>query len=144
MEHASRPSPSLNGEPRLTAQVPTTHERNTASLQMTTQRHERTPIDTNLSLTCKRHVPSRICSHCCELHPRFDQKPASDCEARFGLHDQTVNCRKQRLDRNDTTSKSCKYIGLTSTTMGSQISNKICFERRTVKKRVLNRFWIKH
>ena len=58
----------------LTAQVPTTHEWNTASLQLSTRRQERTPLDTTLSLTCKRGVAHRICSRNSELHPRFDQK----------------------------------------------------------------------
>ena len=143
MEHASRPSPSLNGEPRLTAQVPTTHELNTASLQLPTQRQERTPIDTNLSLMCKRHVPSRLCSHCCELHPRFDQKPASDCEARFGLHDQTVTVSNRAWTKTTQPQKLQVHKPYVNNN-GIQISNKICFERRTVKTLVLNRFWIKH
>ena len=80
--------------------------------QVSTQRQERTTIDTNLSLTCKRYVAHRICSRCSELHPRFDQKllthqdfcmlltanPAS--AARPDGH-----CRKPRLDRNDSASK---------------------------------------
>ena len=73
LEHTRRLSLSLNDKPRLTAQLPTTHEWNTASLQLSTQRQERTPIDTTLSLTCKRCVAHRICSRCSGLHPRFDQ-----------------------------------------------------------------------
>ena len=74
MEHTRRLSLSFNDEPHLTAQVPTTHEWNTASLQFSTRRQERTPVDTTLSLTCKRRVDHRICSRSSELHPRFDQK----------------------------------------------------------------------
>ena len=60
--------------PHRHTQAPTTLERNTAPLQLSTQRQERTPIDTNLSLTCKQFAAHRICSRCYELHPRFDQK----------------------------------------------------------------------
>ena len=112
VEHARRSSFSLNDKPCVTAQAPTTSERNTASLQVSTQRQGRTAIDTTLSLTCKRYVAHCICSRCSELHPRFDQKlvthqdfcmlltanPAS--AARPDGH-----CRKPRLDRNDSASK---------------------------------------
>ena len=64
-------------------------------------------------------------------------KPALDCTIRRWLSATALGPKRRNL-------KSCKDTNSPSTTMGSQISNKICFERRTVKTLVLNCFWIKH
>ena len=103
LEHTRRLSLSLNDKPRLTAQVPTTHEWNTASLQLSTRRQERTPIDTTLSLTCKRCVGHRICSRCSGLHPRFDHSCSNikisllQTASLASLQDQTVIVESRAL-----------------------------------------------
>ena len=75
------------------------------------QRQERTPIDTTLSLTCKRCVAHRICSRNSELHPRFDRNLLAHQDlfllqtANLALlRDQTVISRTPRFDRNGSTS----------------------------------------
>ena len=143
MEHTRRLSLSLNDKPRLTAQVPTTHEWNTASLQLSTRRQERTPIDTTLSLTCKRGVAHRICSRCYDLHPRFDRNLLTNQDFFLlqtanlaSLHDQTVIVERRAL----TETAQHEQLQSPATTTMAQIVQHDLIERSTMR----NRLWIKH
>ena len=133
MEHARGPSFSLNGEPRLNAQVRTTHERNTASLPQPSARRAN---DTSLSAFAHTFVN-------CILG--FDQQLLTHRNSCLLLTANLALLREQmvtdgsRAWTETAQHQNCKDTNSPSTTMGAHMSSKICSERRTLKKHVTNR-----